>query len=620
MQRRKFLQTTLILSAGLPLFTSCSQDWRKRTPPGRFSKYDDQVRPLLARMTLREKVGQMTQAELGQLGDGSAVARLALGSVLSGGGADPEAGNSLAAWTDTVAGLIDKSQESRLGIPILYGVDAVHGHSNVLGAVIFPHNIGLGCTRNPALVERIGRITAEEVRATGIHWTFAPCVTVPRDERWGRTYEGFGEDPQLSASLGAAAIRGLQGEDLSDPLSLLACAKHYLGDGGTTYGSRAFRGRFGIDQGDTRLDEDELRRVHLAPYLDAIAAGVGTIMVSYNSWNGAKVTGIRRLLTEILKEELGFEGLLISDYNAISQVDPDRDTAIMQSINAGIDMAMEPDRFEDFIDRLTALVEAGKVPQTRIDDAVLRILRVKAAMGLLDPERNQLPDRNLHQTFGSAAHREVARQAVRESLVLLKNAGSILPLDPARVKIHVAGRGADNIGMQCGGWTVEWQGKAGAVTTGGTTILAALRAAVGDAANVSCSADGSGAQGASVGIAVIGEIPYAEGVGDRADLAIDPADHEVVARLKAAGLPVVVILLSGRPLILGDLLDEADALIAAWLPGTEGQGVADILFGHAKPTGRLSCTWPRGMAQIPINAGDADYDPLFAFGHGLGYD
>jgi len=618
MQRRKFLQSTLILSAGIPLFTGLRSS-RAQTSAGRFSRYDDQVRPMLARMTLREKIGQMTQAELGQLGDGSAVARLALGSILSGGGADPVEGNSLEAWTDTVESLIRRSQESRLGIPILYGVDAVHGHSNVLGAVIFPHNIGLGCTRNPDLIERIGRITAEEVRATGIHWTFAPCVTVPRDERWGRTYEGFGEDPQLSASLGAAAIRGLQGQDLNDPLSILACAKHYLGDGGATYGSRAFRGRTGIDQGDTRLDEDELRRVHLAPYLDAVAAGVGSVMVSYNSWNGAKVTGIRRLLTEILKEELGFEGFLISDYNAISQVDPDRDTAIMQSINAGIDMAMEPDHFEDFIDRLTVLVEAGRVPETRIDDAVLRILRIKAAMGLLDPERNQLPDRNLHQTFGAAAHREVARQAVRESLVLLKNAGRILPIDPAQVKIHVAGREADDIGMQCGGWTVEWQGKAGPVTTGGTTILTALKATVADPENVSYSADGSGAAGATVGIAVIGEIPYAEGVGDRADLAIDPADRLVVKRLKEAGLPVVVILLSGRPLILGDLLDEADALIAAWLPGTEGQGVADVLLGRHAPTGKLSCSWPRTMAQVPINAGDGEYDPLFAYGYGLGY-
>ncbi len=371
----------------------------------------------------------------------------------------------------------------------------MHGHNNILGAVIFPHNIGMGCTRNAALVEKVERVTAEEVRATGIQWAFAPCVTVPQDERWGRTYEGFSEDPQLVREMAGAAVRGFQGTDLANPLSVLACAKHFVGDGGTAFGS-AHGGR-GLDQGDTRVDEATLRRIHLQGYIAAVQAGVGSIMPSYSSWNGVKVSGNRHLLTEILKQELGFQGFLISDYNAIDQVDRDYKKAIGISINAGMDMAMVPSRYKEYIANLTQLVDEGVVPMARIDDAVTRILRVKFAMGLMDQNRSQLADRGLHKTFGSAEHRQVAREAVRQSLVLLKNQNKVLPLKKTAARIHVGGKSADDLGNQCGGWTIDWQGKSGEVTPGGTTVLAAIRQAVSKGTQVTFSKDGTGAAGAT---------------------------------------------------------------------------------------------------------------------------
>src|ERR1022692_908620 len=345
--------------------------------PKPLSSYDSLVKPLLAQMTLDEKIGQMTQPEQGALKDPADIENLSLGSLLSGGNSDPKEGNSLKAWTDLYDRLQEHTQKSRLRIPILYGIDAVHGHNNVLGAVIFPHHIGLGCTRNPALVEKVERVTAEEVRATGIQWAFGPCVTVPQDIRWGRTYEGFSEDPKLVRELAGPAVRGFQGTGLDDPLGVLACAKHYVGDGGTTFGSA----KTGLDQGDTRVDEATLRRVHLQGYITAIEAGVGTIMPSYSSWNGVKCSASKRLLTDILKNELGFQGFLISDYNAIDQIAKDYKEAIGISINAGMDMAMVPVRYKEYVNDLKALVNEGKVPMSRIDDAVLRILRVKFAMG-----------------------------------------------------------------------------------------------------------------------------------------------------------------------------------------------------------------------------------------------
>jgi beta-glucosidase len=585
--------------------------------PKPLSSFDAQVKPLLARMTLAEKIGQMTQPDQESIKDLADIETCFVGSVLSGGTSDPKEGNSLQAWTDLYDRLQRHTTNTRLKIPILYGIDAVHGHNNVLGAVIFPQNIGMGCTRNPALVERMERVTAEEVRATGIQWVFAPCVTVPQDIRWGRTYEGFSEDPQLVKEMAGAAVRGFQGTDLANPLSVLACAKHFAGDGGTTFGSA--QGGRGLDQGDTRVDEATLRRIHLQGYIAAVEAGVGSIMPSYSSWNGVKVSGNKHLLTEILKQELGFQGFLISDYNAIDQVDRDYKKAIGISINAGMDMAMVPGKYKEFIADLKQLVDEGTVPMSRIDDAVTRILRVKFAMGLMDQSRSQLADRGLHKTFGSAEHRQVAREAVRQSLVLLKNRNQVLPMKKTAARIHVGGKSADDIGNQCGGWTIDWQGKSGDVTPGGTTVLAAIRQAVAKGTKVTFSKDGTGAAGATVGVVVIGERPYAEGNGDRVDLALDREDVDAVANMKAAGIPVVVILFSGRPMILGDVLEKADAVVAAWLPGTEGEGIADVLFGDFRPTGKLSYAWPRSMAQVAKHPGDNGYDPLFAFGYGLSY-
>jgi len=585
--------------------------------PKPLSSYDAQVKELLSKMTLEEKIGQMIQVDQEHLQDPADIEKYYLGSLLSGGNSDPKAGNSLQAWTDMYDSYQQHAIKTRLGIPILYGVDAVHGHSNVIGAVIFPHNIGLGCTGNPDLVEKIARITALEMRATGIQWTFAPCVTVPRDDRWGRTYEGFSEDPELVKILGEASVRGLQG-DLGSPLSVLACAKHYVGDGGTAAVSRGRRG-IRLDQGDTQIDEQMLRQIHLAPYVTAIEAGVGTIMPSYSSWNGLKCSASKRLLTEILKQELGFEGFLISDYRAIDQVHRDYKTAIGISINAGMDMGMIPSKYKEFSAYLKELVEEGVVPISRIDDAVTRILRAKCAMGLLDKDRSPLADSSLRKKFGSPEHRQVARRAVRQSLVLLKNKGKILPVSKQASRIHVAGKNADNIGNQCGGWTIDWQGRSGEVTTGGTTILAAIKNTASENSEVTFSADGTGAAGADIGIVVIGETPYAEGRGDSADLALEKADIEAVTNMKSAGIPVVVILISGRPMIINDILDKADAFIVAWLPGTEGQGVADVLFGDYRPTGKLSFTWPRSIDQVPINVGDSDYEPLFKYGYGLTY-
>jgi beta-glucosidase len=572
-------------------------------------------------MTLEEKVGQMVQAEITGLKEERDVERYFLGSLLSGGNGDPKTGNSLKDWTDMYDSYQSRALKTRLAIPLLYGVDAVHGHNNVLGATVFPHNVGLGCTRNPGLVNLASRITSIEVRATGINWTFAPCVAVPRDERWGRTYEGFGETPELARTLGEAAVRGLQGDDLADPLSVLACAKHYAGDGGTTWGTGLPRPdtkeRWGLDQGDTRLSESELREIHMQGYVTAVRAGVGSIMPSYNTWNGVRCSGSRRLMTEILKEEMGFEGFLISDYNAIDALPGDYKSQIEQSTNAGMDMFMVPDKYRELYALLLELAKERRVSESRVDDAVTRILRVKFAMGLMDRGRSPLADRRLHKSFGSAAHRKAARECVSASLVLLKNERRALPLSKGLARVHVGGKSADDIGNQCGGWTISWQGKSGEVTPGGTTILKAIRNTVSRRTKVTHSADGSGAEGADVGVVVIGETPYAEMVGDREDLTLAAEDVAAVRNMKRAGIPVVAVLLSGRPMIIEQALGECDAFVAAWLPGTEGQGVADVLFGDYRPVGKLSFTWPRSMAQIPINAGDRRYDPLFKYGFGL---
>jgi beta-glucosidase len=562
----------------------------------------ERVEALLKQMTLAEKIGQMTQVDSNALHDKADIQKYALGSVLSGGGSDPK-DNTPQGWLQLANECQAWAQKSRLKIPLLYGVDAVHGHNNVLGAVILPHHIGLGATRNPALVEQAARVAAKEIAGTGINWTFAPCVAVAQDARWGRTYESFSDSPDLAGELGAATVRGLQA-GFAGPDSVLACAKHFVGDGGT---------QNGVDQGNTVMDEATLRKIHLAPYLPALKAGVGSVMISFNSWNGAKLHGHKHLITDVLKDELGFQGFTISDWAAIDQLPFDYKGSIAASINAGLDMAMvpngpgQPNNYVDFITKLTELVNEGRVPQARIDDAVRRILRTKFESGAFAAK--PVPPA-LTAAIGSAAHRELARDCVRQSLVLLKNDSTALPLAKNFKRLHVVGKAADDLGIQCGGWTISWQGEAGAVTPGGTTILQAIKRTVSADTKVTFSADGSGAEAADAVVVVIGEMPYAEMKGDRTDLNLAAADVALVQRVKQSGAPVVTVLLSGRPLVLGAALDASDAFVAAWLPGTEGLGVTDVLFGDYKPTGKLPRVWPReaGASAAP-----------FAFGFGLTY-
>ncbi|MDP4176410.1 MAG: glycoside hydrolase family 3 N-terminal domain-containing protein, partial [Bacteroidota bacterium] len=566
-----------------------------------------------SKMTLDEKIGQMLQVDSDALDTPEDIKTYCIGSILSGGNSEIE-DVSPQGWANFYDKLQSYAVQTRLKIPIIYGIDAVHGHNNVKGAVIFPHNIGLGCTNNPSLVEKACKVIAEEIAGTGIDWTFAPCVAVPQNERWGRTYEGFGEDPELVKELSEAAVKGFQGKDLSKPASVLACAKHFLGDGGTTNGT---------DQGNTKCDESTLRKIHLAGYISAIKAGVGSIMVSYSSWNGQKMHSNKYLLTDLLKGELGFKGFLVSDWAAIDQLSPDFKKDIEMSINAGLDMVMIPNgsksknNYKEFITYLKELVAEGKIPITRIDDAVGRILKVKFDMNLFN---HPFADKSLTAKIGSKAHREVARECVRQSLVLLKNDNSTLPVSKRVKKLFVAGKGADNIGMQCGGWTISWQGEMGQVTTGGTTILQAIKNTVSKNTDVKYSLDGSGSEGSDLAVVVVGETPYAEMKGDREELNLSDEDIKLVEKVKQTGIPTVVVLLSGRPMIIDKALLNADAFVAAWLPGTEAEGITDVIFGDYNFAGKLSHSWPKNMEQVPINLNDKNYDPLFKYGFGLKYD
>lgn len=570
------------------------------------------VEGLLSQMSLEEKLGQMTQVDMNGLKDKGDLVKYAIGSMLSGGDSDP-ADITPEGWLKACSEYQEWALKSRLKIPILYGIDAVHGHNNVDGAVIFPHNIALGATRDPALVRKAERVVALEIAGTGIQWAFAPCVAVAQCERWGRTYESFGESPELAVELGAAAVKGIQ-QKLPGGGYVLACAKHFVGDGGT---------QDGVDQGNTVCDEATLRRLHLAPYVSAIKAGADSIMVSYSSWNGAKMHGNGYLLTDVLKKELGFRGFLISDYAAIDQLSSDYKADIEKSINAGLDMIMIPNgpgqrnNYIEFITYLKQLVEEGRVPQARIDDAVRRILRAKFRMGLFE---HPFGNPGLVAQVGSPAHRQVARQCVRESLVLLKNENHALPLSRKLKHLVIVGRAADDLGIQCGGWTISWQGKPGAVTQGGTTILSAIQQTASSGTQVTFSPDASQIEGADAVLAVVGERPYAEMKGDRSDLQLDPQDTALIEKAKQSGAPVITVLLSGRPLIPGRALDASNAFVAAWLPGTEGLGVADVLFGKYKPTGKLPRTWPRSNAQLANNINNPSTEPpLFPFGFGLTY-
>ncbi|UXB34444.1 MULTISPECIES: glycoside hydrolase family 3 protein [Stenotrophomonas maltophilia group] len=591
---------------------------------------EKRITDLMAGMTVEEKVGQLVQGDIASVTPDD-VRRYRLGSILAGGNSDPGGryDASPAEWLALADAFYDASMDTSKGgkpIPLLFGIDAVHGQSNIIGATLFPHNIGLGATRNPELLRQIGGITALETRVTGMEWTFAPTVAVPQDDRWGRTYEGYSESPDVVASYAAAMVEGLQGRvgtpEFLDGRHVIASVKHFLGDGGTTDGK---------DQGDTRISESDLVRIHAAGYPPAIAAGAQTAMASFNSVNGEKMHGHRHYLTDVLKGRMNFGGFVVGDWNGHGQVKGCTTTDCPATINAGLDMAMASDSWKGFYETTLAAVKDGRITPQRLDDAVRRILRVKFRLGLFEAGRPST--RAVGGQFaliGAPAHRAVARQAVRESLVLLKNQNGLLPLSPKQ-RILVAGDGADDVGKQAGGWTLNWQGT-------GTTrkdfpnadtiyegIARQARAAGGEAV---LAADGRYAVKPNVAVVVFGEDPYAEFQGDRPTLAYKPGnetDLALLKRLKADGIPVVAVFLSGRPLWVNREINAADAFVAAWLPGSEGAGIADVLLrgsdGRVQHDfkGKLSFSWPRTATQYANNVGQKDYDPLFASGYGLTY-
>ena len=600
------------------------------------SEITAKVETLLGKMTLAQKIGQMVQAERMAIAP-QEVKAWHIGSVLSGGGSCPGE-NTLADWVamnDAYWAASMEEDEDHLAIPIIYGVDAIHGNNNVKGATIFPHNIGLGATRDPDLLERIARVSAREILASGVDWTFAPMLAVARDSHWGRTYESYSETPDIVSSYAGRFVQGLQGELGRD--GVVACVKHWVGDGGTTHG---------IDQGETSVTEGELQRLHMAPYLPALEAGVLSVMVSFNSWNGDKCHGHHYLITYVLKQQLGFKGLVISDWDGIDYLSENYFDAVAMGVNAGIDMFMVSEHWKPFIEHLSAHVTQGTVSMQRIDDAVRRILLVKHACGLFDKPRPAERYWSGHAGYGSAEHREVAREAVRKSLVLLKNENATLPLDK-NLRVLVAGRNADNIGHQCGGFTIAWQGTSGnGDVPGGTSIWQGIRAL---APRAVLSEGGRGAEADpeqhDAAIVVIGEIPYAEGMGDIRDSDdvvvqagsmingllkvlepygkslrlndLHPEDLETITNIACRGIPVVTVMVSGRPLETDAEIDASTAFVAAWLPGSEGQGVADVLFGDYRFSGKLSFSWP-GDGRATRNVGDGDYVPLYPYGHGLG--
>lgn len=584
---------------------------------------DARVDDLLARMTVEEKIGQMTQVEKDSIKPGD-ITRYFIGSILSGGGGSPKE-NTPEAWYAMVSGFQDEALATPLGIPLIYGVDAVHGHGNLLDATIFPHNIGLGAANDPELVCRIAKATAEEMLATGIPWNFSPVVAVVQDVRWGRTYEGFSENTEIVRSLGESYVRCLQNaqDGASGALGALATPKHFIGDGATSWGSSRMD-NYKIDQGDMQVDEATLRKLLLPPYQAAVDAGAMSVMASFSSWNGTKMHAQKALLTDLLKGELGFKGFIVSDWKAIDQIDPDYYKSVVTAINAGVDMNMVPYDYVKFIDTMKQAVAAGDIPQERLDDAVRRILRVKFELGLFE---HPMPDVKYQQSVRSEEHLALAREAVSKSLVLLTNQNETLPLDKNVGTILLSGSGADNIGMQTGGWTLQWQGVNGN-NTEGTSIYEALQQAVGENTKLIYDAEGlfkdQKETRADIGIVVVGEEPYAEGVGDSDKLLLSFKDVDSVSKMREHASKVVVIVVSGRPVNLGGILPNADAIVAAWWFGTEGAGVTDVLFGDQPFTGKLPYTWMRSADQLPLNSnniGDSTgcEGPLFAFGYGLTY-
>ena len=645
------------------------------------------VNDLIQKMTLEEKVGQMTQVDKRMLDNDQDIADYFLGSILSGGGSVPD-DNTPKGWINMVNSYQQKALSTRLKIPLIYGIDAVHGHSNVVGATIFPQNIGLGCTNSPDIVEQVNHATAVEVAATGLHWTFSPCVTVPQDDRWGRQYEGFSESTDLVSKLTPAAIKGYENAlEKLNGRKIAACAKHFIGDGGTTWETGSLvEGihTYKIDRGDTKISEGKLRELYLPPYVKAIEAGVKTIMVSFNSWNGVKCHGDKFLVNDLLKEELGFKGFVVSDWAGIDEIPGDYKSDIITSINAGIDLVMVPgalygqNHYKTFIKLLKESVKEGSIKMSRIDDAVTRILGVKYNLGLFaDPFSK--PEYAEH--VGLAEHRSIARDAVRKSMVLLKNDSNVLPIAKDET-IYVVGSGANNLGMQSGGWTVEWQGRmtpdftildedgdgqvilaeltrfyqsiyeskynSGGVESGfksmdknsngsvtldefkhfeasapfqpaGTSILDAIKQATGNTGSIVYDPRAKSLGKNNLVVAVVGEFPYSEGYGDNPSIGLSSFDTTVLKRCYQSENKIAVVMLSGRPLIIKDHIDKWDALVAAWLPGMAGEGIADVLFGDYSPTGKLSFSWPKDISQVPLNYGDSNYDPLFPFGYGLTY-
>ena len=591
---------------------------------------EKRITDLMATMTVEEKVGQLVQGDIASITPDD-VRKYRLGSILAGGNSDPGGRYDAAPaeWLALADAFYEASMDTSQGgkaIPVIFGIDAVHGQSNIVGATLFPHNIGLGATRNPDLLRRIGEVTALETRTTGMEWAFAPTVAVPQDDRWGRSYEGYSESPEIVASYAGAMVEGLQGKvgtpGFLDGRHVIASVKHFLGDGGTTNGK---------DQGDTKISEADLVRIHGAGYPPAIAAGAQTVMASFNSVNGEKMHGNKPYLTDALKGRMQFGGFVVGDWNGHGQVKGCTNTDCPATINAGLDMAMASDSWKGFYETTLAAVKAGTISQARLDDAVRRILRVKFRLGLF--EAGKPSTRAVGGQFallGAPEHRAVARQAVRESLVLLKNAGGVLPLSPKQ-RILVAGDGANDVGKQAGGWTLNWQGT-------GTTrkdfpnadtiyegIAQQAKAAGGEAI---LAIDGKYTQKPDVAVVVFGENPYAEFQGDLQTLLYKPGDDsdlQLIKRLKAEGIPVVAVFLSGRPLWLNREINAADAFVAAWLPGSEGAGIADVLLRKADGgvqhdfKGKLSFSWPRTATQYANNVGQEGYDPLFAFGHGLTY-
>lgn len=570
---------------------------------------DQRVDDLLSHMAAEDKIGQMAQIEEGSLSPDD-VSDLWLGSVLHGGGTvgtgTPDEWLSVTAEHQREA-----VEDTRLGIPIIYGVDAVHGFGALYGGTVFPHQIGLGAANDPDLVERIGRATAEEAAAVGVRWTFSPVLAIPSDIRWGRTYEAYSQDPVIVASLGAAYIRGIQGDDLTDPASVIATAKHFIGDGSTVYGSSTqfIVQQYLLDQGNTPANPALLRDVLLPPYQDAIDAGARTVMVSFSSWDGVKIHGNQALVTDTLREDLGFTGFVVSDWAGCDHINPDDfQDSIARCVNAGVDMVMVPYDAEAFKEALSLSLMGGDVSIDRIDEAVRRILTVKFEMGLFE---NPYPDPTLLDTIGSAEHRALAREAVAKSLVLLENDG-VLPLSDSAQTIAVVGNAADDMGIQAGGWTMSWQGDSGPVIPG-TTILEGITERAEAGVTVLDELPDSGM--VDVCVAAVGERPYAEGVGDSTDLALPGLS--VLDTLEGRCDSTVLVVVSGRPVIITDALGKADAVVAAWLPGTAGEGVADVLFGDVPFTGRLPMNWPRDLSQVPSASSGDEY--LYPIGYGLTY-